>query len=147
MLLFSLLRGSAGLLRYNFRLLEVSCVMESATAQLDKQRAIEVVAKPQTLSGNAVEESRHVFRIVECVCEFLCSLKTNIFVSISVFSVPVSYQYVEVLRDGRVHRQKTAVHLAKRWPSRPEWKSWLLWGIGRHIDRKRSRYLPANRTE
>jgi hypothetical protein len=58
--LFELLRGSAGLSRYDLRLLEASCVMESATAQLDKQRVIELITKPQTLSGNAVEESRHV---------------------------------------------------------------------------------------
>jgi hypothetical protein len=87
--LFKLLRGSAGLSRYDFRLLEVSCVMESATAQLDmldKQGAIELITKPQTLSRNAVEESRHVLQICYAFATFIF-IKHSYFVSVSVFSV------------------------------------------------------------
>jgi hypothetical protein len=80
MVLFKLLRGSAGLSRYDFCLLEASCVMESATAQLDKQRVIEFITKPQTLSGNAVEESRHVLQIV-------VRLRPSLFIKTLAFSL------------------------------------------------------------
>jgi hypothetical protein len=52
--------------------------MKSATAQLDKQRAIEVITKPQTLSRNAVEESCHVPQIV-------VSLRPSLFIKAQVF--------------------------------------------------------------